>query len=60
MNKSHGYIINEAEGNHDAGWYPTFMEAAEAMKRLYTEEELEKLHPSIGKVLPDGSVTYEF
>lgn len=53
------YIINEAYRDNDAGTFKTYEAACKAMRR-YTEEEHERLQPAIGKVLEDGSVTFEF
>lgn len=53
------WIINEAHEDRNAGTYKTYEAACKAMRR-YTEEEMETLQPSIGKVLKDGTVTYEF
>lgn len=56
--KTNGYIINEANGDRHAGWFATYEKAVKAIKR-YSEEDMERCQPAIGKVLRDGTVTYE-
>ena len=52
------YIINEANGDRHAGTFKTYEAAVKAMKR-YDDEDMDRCQPAIGRVLPDGSVTYE-
>jgi len=56
--KQNAYIINEAEGDRYAGTFKTYEAAVRAMAR-YSQEDLERCQPAIGRVLEDGSVTYE-
>lgn len=54
-----GYIINEAEGDRFAGWFATYEAATKALRTRYDSDDLERCQPAIGRVLRDGSITYE-
>lgn len=60
MNKHKSYIINEANGDRDAGAFSTYEAACAAIAHNYSEADFERYQPSVGLVRKDGTVTYDF